>query len=422
MWQPSQEFIDFIRLYQWMEQLGYSDYEKFFNASTRDIAWFWGEVEKELDIDWIRPYENVVKLSEGIKYPDWYTGGQINIIQTVLDKWAKNPETANQLAIVWESEDGEIRKYTYAEMSTWGDRVAQGFKNQGIEKGDRICIYMPMIPETAIAIVAAVKIGAIFSPAFSGYGAEALATRVDAAQAKMVITADGFLRRNKVIKMKEEVDRVVGMTSSIEKVVVVRRLNREIPWSDHIDMDWTELESTEVTDIETEVMDSVYPLMLIYTSGTTGKPKGAVHTHSGFPIKAAFDVGIGMDLKQGDSLLWVADMGWLTGPVILFGALINGATAVLYEGSPDYPNPDRLWKLAADHQVTHLGVSPTLTRSLMKQEDFHEMNHNLTNLRVLTSTGEPWNTEAWVWLFEKIGKSKSRLLITQGELKFPAGF
>ena len=421
LWQPSQEFIESTRLYQWMEQLGYSDYDKFFDASTRDIAWFWGEVEKELGIEWIQPYENVLNLSEGIKYPEWYEGGQLNIIQTVLDKWAKNPETADQLAIIWESEDGEIRKFTYAEMSTWVDRVAQGFKNQGIEKGDRICIYMPMIPETAVAILAAGKIGAIFSPAFSGYGAEALATRVDAAQAKMLITADGFLRRNKVIKMKEEVDKVVDMTSSIEKVVVVRRLNREIPWSDGIDMDWTELESTEVTDVKTEVMESSDPLMLIYTSGTTGKPKGAVHTHSGFPIKAALDVGIAMDLKQSDRLLWVVDMGWLTGPVILFGSLLNGATAVFYEGSPDYPNPDRLWKLAADHQVTHLGVSPTLIRSLMKQEDFHEMNYDLTNLRVFTSTGEPWNIESWAWLFEKIGKSQIPIINYAGGTEISGG-
>ncbi|MFJ8247482.1 AMP-binding protein [Peribacillus asahii] len=421
LWQPSQEYIESTRLYQWMEQLGYSDYNKFFDDSTRDIAWFWGEVEKELGIEWIQPYENVLNLSEGIRYPNWYEGGQINIIQTVLDKWAKNPETADQLAIIWESEDGEIRKYTYAEISTWVDRVAQGFKNQGIEKGDRICIYMPMIPETAVAILAAGKIGAIFSPAFSGYGAEALATRVDAAQAKMLITADGFLRRNKVIKMKEEVDKVVDMTSSIEKVVVVRRLNREIPWSEGIDMDWAELESTEVTDVKTEVMESSDPLMLIYTSGTTGKPKGAVHTHSGFPIKAALDVGIGMDLKQSDRLLWVADMGWLTGPVILFGSLLNGATAVFYEGSPDYPNPDRLWKLAADHQVTHLGVSPTLIRSLMKQEDFHEMNYDLTNLRVFTSTGEPWNSESWVWLFEKIGNSQIPIINYAGGTEISGG-
>ncbi|MFB5284092.1 AMP-binding protein [Peribacillus sp. Hz7] len=421
LWQPSQEYIESTRLYQWMEQLGYSDYDKFFDDSTRDIAWFWGEVEKELGIEWIQPYENVLNLSEGIKYPDWYEGGQINIIQTVLDKWAKNPETADQLAIIWESEDGEIRKYTYADISSWVDRVAQGLKNQGIEKGDRICIYMPMIPETAVAILAAGKIGAIFSPAFSGYGAEALATRVGAAQAKMLITADGFLRRNKVIKMKEEVDKVVDMTSSIEKVVVVRRLNREIPWSEGIDMDWAELESTEVTDVKTEVMESSDPLMLIYTSGTTGKPKGAVHTHSGFPIKAALDVGIGMDLKQSDRLLWVADMGWLTGPVILFGSLLNGATAVFYEGSPDYPNPDRLWKLAADHQVTHLGVSPTLIRSLMKQEDFHEMNYDLTNLRVFTSTGEPWNSESWVWLFEKIGNSQIPIINYAGGTEISGG-
>lgn len=421
LWQPSQELMESTRLYQWMVQLGFTDYEKFFHASTRDVPWFWGEVEKELGIEWIRPYEQVLNLSKGMKYPEWYKGGQINIIQNVLNKWAQNPETADQLAIVWESENGDIRKYTYAEISKWVDRVAQGFKNQGIEKGDRICIYMPMIPETAIAILAAIKVGAIFSPAFSGYGAEALTTRVNAAQAKMLITADGFLRRNKVIKMKEEVDRVVDMTSSIEKVVVVRRLNREIPWSEKVDMDWAELESTEVTDVNTKVMESSDPLMLIYTSGTTGKPKGAVHTHSGFPIKAAFDVGIGMDLKQGDTLLWVADMGWLTGPLVLFGSLLNGATAVLYEGSPDYPSPDRLWKLAEDHHVTHLGVSPTLIRTLMKQEHFHEMNHDLTNLRVFASTGEPWNSESWVWLFENVGKSQIPIINYAGGTEISGG-
>ncbi|RID81721.1 AMP-dependent synthetase [Peribacillus asahii] len=421
LWQPSQEFIESTRLYQWMGQLGFTDYEKFLDASTKDIAWFWGEVEKELGIEWVRSYEQVLNLSKGIKYPEWYEGGKINIIQSALEKWAHNTETANQLALVWESEDGEVKRYTYAEISAWVDRVAQGFQNQGIEKGDRIAIYMPMIPETAVAILAAVKIGAVFSPAFSGYGADALAIRLNAAQAKIVITADGFLRRNKVIKMKEEVDQAVAMSPSIEKVVVVRRLNREIPWSEAVDMEWIDLESTEVTDVTTQVMESSDPLMLIYTSGTTGKPKGAVHTHSGFPIKAAFDVGIAMDLKRGDTLLWIADMGWLTGPVTLFGSLLNGATAVFYEGSPDYPNTDRLWELATEHQVTHLGVSPTLIRTLMKHENSNEVNHNMKKLRVFTSTGEPWNSEAWKWLFEKVGKGQIPIINYAGGTEIAGG-
>lgn len=421
VWEPSKEYIESTRLHNWMKKLGFSNYETFLNASINDIEWYWGEVEKELGIDWVSSYEQVLDLSNGIKHPNWYTKGKMNIIHSMIDKWVKDPETSRELALVWEGENGEVKNYTYAELNGWVNKVAQGFRNHGIKKGDRIAIYMPMIPETAVAILAAVKIGAIFTPAFSGYGADALAVRLEAAQAKVVITADGYLRKGKEIKMKEEVDRAVHMSSSIETVVVVRRLNRDIPWKEGVDIEWTDLETTEAFETEAEVMESQDPMMLIYTSGTTGKPKGAVHTHSGFPLKAALDLGMGMDVKRKCRFLWIADMGWLTGPVVLFGSLVNGATAVFYEGAPDFPTHNRIWKLAGDHGVTHLGVSPTLIRSLMRYGDEALENHYLEKLRVIASTGEPWNPEPWLWLFEKLGKRNIPIINYAGGTEIGGG-
>ncbi len=421
VWQPSREYIESTNLYQWMNRLGFFDYEKFLKATVSDIEWFWREVEKEFGIEWFSPYKKVLDLSQGIKYPNWYVGGKINIIQNLLVKWANNPETTNQYALIWEGEDGGGKRYTFSELNDWVNCVAQGFRNQGIIKGDRISIYMPVIPEAAVAILAAVKIGAICSPSFSGYGAEALAVRLKAAEAKIIITADGFIRRGKVIKMKEEVDKAVAMAPSIEKVVVVRRLNRDVPWTKGVDMDWDDLEVTDITHPEIEVMEASDPLMLIFTSGTTGKPKGVIHTQSGFPIKAAFDFGMVMDVKQKDRLLWVADMGWLTGPLMLFGSLLNGATVVLYEGSPDYPQSDRIWKLAEGNELTHLGISPTLVRSLMRYDNPDLDKYNLEKFRIFLSSGEPWNLEPWIWLFGKLGKKRYPIINYAGGTEIGGG-
>lgn len=421
VWFPDQTLIESTRLHQWMKQLGFSEYDQFLQASVNDISWFWKEAEKELGIEWLTPYLQALDLSKGIKWPNWYVGGQLNVAHYGLEKWAKNPATANRTAIVWEGEDGTVKRYTYEEFNDWVSRVADGLRRQGVGKGDRISIYMPMIPETVVAMFAAAKIGAMFSPAFSGYGADAVAKRLDAATAKMLITADGFLRRGKPVAMKEEADRAAAMAPSVEQVVVVRRLGRNIPWQEGRDVDWAELETGDGADTATEVMDSSDPLMLLYTSGTTGRPKGAVHTHAGFPLKAAFDAAFGMDLKAEDTLFWVTDMGWMMGPFLVFGAFLNGATAVLYEGTPDYPEPDRLWKLVADHRVTHLGISPTLIRSLMRHGESWATKHDIQSLRVIGSTGEPWNPEPWMWLFDTIGKGKIPIFNYSGGTEISGG-
>ncbi|MDE5414942.1 AMP-binding protein [Alkalihalobacterium chitinilyticum] len=419
-WKPSDEMIEKTRLYQWMRQLGYTDYEEFLNASTKDIAWFWKEAEKVLNIDWYEPYKETLSLEDGVKWPKWFVGGKLNTAYNTVETWADKKETANAKAIVWESEDGIVQTYTYEQLAEAVARVANGFRQQGLKKGDIIAIYMPMVPETVIAMMAAAKIGAIYSPIFSGYGTDAVATRLNAAKAKMIVTADGFLRRGRPVAMKEEADRAVEKSPSIEKVIVFRRLDRDIPWNDSRDVDWKQLMKEEPLK-ETLSMDSADPLMLIYTSGTTGRPKGAVHTHSGFPIKAAFDAGIGMDVKKGDTLFWYTDMGWMMGPFLVFGGLMNGATILLYEGTPDFPQPDRLWEVVDKHQVTHLGISPTLIRSMMKHGEEWPQKHNLSTLRVIASTGEPWNPEPWLWLFEKVGQSRIPIFNYSGGTEISGG-
>ncbi|MCM2330277.1 MAG: AMP-binding protein [Pseudomonas sagittaria] len=421
VWTPSQDFIQRTRLYQWMQALGESDYETFLERSTNDPRWFAQALEQALGITWDTPYQTALNDAGGIKHPRWYEGGQLNIIRSALERWAADPVQAQRPALIWESEDGQIVEASYGELARRVNNVAQGLVELGVEPGDRVAIYMPLLIETVVALLAVVKLGAIFTPAFSGYAAEALATRLEASGAKLLITADGFLRRGKTIRMKEEADRAAALCPGLEKVVVVRRLGRDIPWNAERDLDFASLESCDGSQCATAVVDSQAPLMLIYTSGTTGKPKGAVHTHSGFPLKAALDVGLCMDVGQNDRLFWITDMGWLTGPVVVFGSLINGACAVLYEGSPDFPQADRVWQIGSRHRATHIGVSPTLVRSLMQHGDAIAQGHDLGALRTFTSTGEPWNPEPWLWLFDTVGNGRYPIINYAGGTEIGGG-
>lgn len=420
VWHPSEKLIQSTRLYAWMKQLGFDDYDDFFQASVRDIGWFWGEAEKAMDIAWFKPYEKVLDLSHGIMWPKWYVGGKLNVTHNAVDKWLDNPQHSRRLAIVWEGEDAEVKKITYGELAVWVNRVANGLKERGIEKGDRVALYMPMIPETIVAILAIIKVGAVFIPCFSGFPADAVAKRLGSAQAKMLITADGFFRRGKQIPMKEEAAKACDRVPSVQHLVVVHRLGRDIPWQSGRDLGWRDLESTE-TGCVCEQTDSEDPFMIIYTSGTTGRPKGALHTHNGFALKSAFDAGFGMDLKQGEVLCWLTDMGWMMGPFLVFASLLNGATMVIYEGTPNYPSPDRVWKLVADHEITHLGISPTLIRSLMPYGEHLAHKHDLSTLKGIASTGEPWNPEPWNWLFHKVGNDRIPIFNYSGGTEISGG-
>jgi len=419
-WIPTQEQMEKTRLYRWMKKLGFDDYDRFYEESVKRLDWFWEEVVQDLELEWTQPYQKVMDQKDGYPWTRWFVGGKINLSTNCLDRFVQNPESRHRLALIWEGDDGSMQKLTYRDLWMEVNRVAHGLRRLGVSVGDRVAIYLPMIAENVIAMLAIARIGAIFTPCFSGYGGEAVATRINDCGAKVLITADGFLRRGKVVAMKEEADRAVDRSPSIEKVIVVKRLNRDCPWKEGRDVEWDSIREKmkPFSPRETAADD---PFMIIYTSGTTGKPKGTVHIHSGFPIKAAFDAGYAFDVGPGDVLFWVTDMGWMMGPWMVFGALMTGATMLVFEGTPDYPAPDRLWKLVEKHGVTHLGISPTLIRALMKQGESWFADYDLSSLRAFGSTGEPWNPEPWHWLFEKVGQKRVPIFNYSGGTEISGG-
>ncbi|MFZ4451834.1 AMP-binding protein [Salibacterium aidingense] len=421
VWFPDRFFIQKTRLYQWMKELGFEDYDSFWHQSIEDISWFWSEAEKKLSIEWFHPYKQTVDITNGKAWPEWYRGGLINTAHNAVHKWAIQEKNKDKTALLWEGEDGSCRRFSFSELRWEVDQAADGLKNSGISKGDVITLYMPMIPETVIAMMAAAKIGAVFSPVFSGYRAEAVAARLKASQSKMIITADGYTRRGKQVNMKEEADQAAKKSSSTTSLIMVEHLQSQVNWNSQTDKTWKELTAPSFPSSDMEEMKSSDPLMLIYTSGTTGKPKGTVHTHSGFPVKAAFDAGIGMDVKNEDLLFWQTDMGWMMGPFLVYGALLNGAALFMYEGTPDYPDPSRIWKMIEKNNITHAGISPTLIRALMKYGNEYIPSRPFSSLRIIASTGEPWNPEPWKWLYESVGKKQVPIFNYSGGTEISGG-
>jgi acetyl-CoA synthetase len=282
-------------------------------------------------------------------------------------------------------------------------------------------VFLPLVPEAAVALLACARLGAIFLPLFSGYGATAIAGRLNDGGAKVLVCADGFFRRGQVIRMKETADQALAEAPGVEHVVVLRRVGRDVPWTAGRDHDWADLVDAEARGAETEELEPESPLMVIYTSGTTGKPKGAVHVHGGFPVKTAQDMAHGFDVQSDDVVFWFTDIGWMMGPWLIFGTLLLGATMVLYDGTPDTPAPDRLWRMVERHRVTVLGVSPTLVRGLMSAGAEHPRAHDLSSLRVLGGTGEPWNPEPFQWYFREVGGGRVPVINYTGGTEIAGG-
>lgn len=403
-----------------MQRYGITDYSTLYERSIGEMEWFWGAALDEMGIEWACPYTRVLDLSKGIQWPQWFVGGRLNLVHNCVDKHRNGPR-ADHLAIRWEGEDGTQRSLTYRQLHTEVCRAAAMLRRLGVRRGDRVAVFLPMIPEVAIVTLACSKIGAIYTPIFSGYGAEAVATRVQDCEARLLVTADGFSRRGGLVKMKQVADEGAARCPTVQHLLVVRRAGCPISWTAGRDVWWHELVPGEPDEGPTEVMEADEPFMIIYTSGTTGRPKGTVHVHSGFPIKAAHDLAFHFDLQPEDTLFWFTDMGWMMGPWEIMGALTLGATCLMYEGVPDWPHAGRLWELVERHRVTILGLSPTAIRALMRYGEAPVHQHDLRSLRVLGSTGEPWTPDAYRWYFQHVGQGRCPIINYSGGTEVSGG-
>lgn len=469
-WIPTAEVIERAQLTRFMKQVGVKSWDELYEYSIRDVERFTKEVLKFLKIEFDPPYDKLLDTSDGVEFPRWFIRNAdtpptadrsvcgtseiadrsdsaaragLNITTMCLDRWLpgrghsfspadSNPaDLSNQPAVIWEGEDGKTETITYEVLLAMVERCAAGLRANGIKQGDAVGIHLPMIPATIISLLGINRVGAIAVPVFSGYGESAIAARLNAVDAKALITCDSFPRRGRRVDALSIAKAAVARVQSIENVFVVETAEPK----EYVDPIFSSFQSYLMTTggataepCRTSAED---PLIILYTSGTTGKPKGIAHTHSSFPIKAAQDMAFGTDVGIGTRICWYTDIGWMMGPWLIYGALINGGTICIYDGAPDYPTPDRMWEFCAKHKVEVLGISPTLVRSLAaaqvqtgdteRNADTLVLDHDLSSLRIFASTGEPWNPAPWWWLFEKVGKGKLPIINYSGGTEIAGG-
>jgi acetyl-CoA synthetase len=388
-----------------------ADYQKTYELSVQEPEKFWAGIANEFE--WSKPFTKVLDWSFDDYSVKWFEDGQLNITTNCLDRHLQT--IPDQAAIIYEpNEPGDAAiTLTYRELYTRVCKVANALKSQGVEKGDRVCIYMPMIPELAIAVLACARIGAIHSVIFGGFSAQSIADRVNDATCKIVLTTDGAVRGNKEIPMKETVDDAIVNCPSVEKVIVKRRTNTPVSMLEGRDLWWDEAEQEASAECPAEVMNSEDPLFILYTSGSTGKPKGVVHTCGGYMVYSAYTFANVFQYNPGEVYFCTADIGWITGhSYLVYGPLLNGAKSILFEGVPTYPDAGRFWDIIKRHQVNIFYTAPTAIRSLMGMGNEYITNKDLSSLRVLGSVGEPLNVEAWHWYNDHVGKGKCPIVDT----------
>ncbi|RTH97671.1 acetate--CoA ligase [Thermus scotoductus] len=384
------------------------EYQRLYEESLKDPEGFWGRVASELH--WFEPWQKV--LEGDLPHAKWFVGGKTNLSYNALDRHVQTWRR-NKAALIWEGEPGEERVLTYHDLWREVQKFANVLKRLGVKKGDRVTIYLPMIPEAAIAMLACTRIGAIHSVVFGGFSSGALAERIRDAEAKVLITADGGYRRGQVVPLKQNADEALKEVSTVEHVVVVRRTGEEVPWTPGRDHWWHELMEAASDRCEAEPMEAEEPLFILYTSGSTGKPKGVLHTLGGYMTYVYLTTKLVFDLKDEDVYWCTADVGWITGhSYVVYGPLLNGATTVMYEGAPNWPEPDRFWQIVDKYGVNILYTAPTAIRAFMKWGEGWPLKHRLDSLRLLGTVGEPINPEAWLWYYQVIGKGRCPIVDT----------
>ncbi|MDQ3932548.1 MAG: acetate--CoA ligase, partial [Actinomycetota bacterium] len=397
---PSEEF----------QQEALVDDDRLYQRAEEDREEFWAEQAREL-VTWFEDFDTVLEWDR--PYAKWYIGGKLNVAYNCVDRHVEAGH-GDRVAYFFEGEPGDTREITYAQLLEESSKFANVLKSLGVEKSDRVAIQLPMIPELPIALLACSRIGAPHSVVFAGFSADALRHRIQDAEAKVLVTADGGWRRGEVVGLKEKADRVLDECPSIENVVVVRRTEQEVDMQEGRDHWYNELLADASSDCPPEHMDSEDLLYLLYTSGTTGAPKGVMHTTGGYLVQCAFTHKYVFDVKPETDVYWcTADIGWVTGhSYIVYGPLANGCTSVIYEGAPDYPKKDRVWSICEQYGVSIFYTAPTAIRSFMKWGEEHPQGHDLSQLRLLGTVGEPINPEAWLWYWRVIGAERCPIVDT----------
>ncbi len=424
-WSPTPAYLNRSRLKAFAEANGQQDYASLLRWSQSEPDAFWRAVDHDLGLVWTKKYERVFDSSHGMPWTTWWTGGRMNYVNTALGT-RLGPD---RIAVIAEGEEGTVRRVSYGQLRTDVAAFSAGLRRLGLVKGDRIGIFMPMTYECVVAVLAVGYMGGVYIPIFSGYAADAIAGRLRDCEAKVLICADGFYRRGQIVTMKDTADAAVAAVPSVRHVIVADRVGRAYAKQPH-DVAWRDVagsatpgERSAAAPAEWAPEDTLAedPFMVIYTSGTTGTPKGAVHVHGGFPVKAAQDLAHCFDLQDGDVIFWSTDIGWMMGPWLIAGGLMLGATIVVYDGTPDFPDASRMWSMVERHKVTHLGISPTAIRGLMRSGEEPVKKHDRSSLFVLGSTGEPWNPDPWWWYFRNVGESRCPIINYSGGTEISGG-
>ena len=398
IWEPSAEFVERTNVWRFLRRLGFSHREEFLSFSRDEPERFWDELMREMRVEWFHPYRQVMDLSAGPEWAQWFCGGRINIAHNCLDRWAASPSHSGRIACIWEAENGATRNVTFAQLLRDANRVANGLAALGLVAGDRVALALPMLPEILPILYGCFKLGVIVSPIFAGFGTGAVAARLEDSGARVLFTADHLERRGKALPLAARMPRFVEHTIIVGSEPLFAGASEEFA---------------------TVALESEARAMLLYTSGSTGKPKGTVHTHAGCLAQMGKEIWLAFDHRDNDRFFWLSDIGWMMGPWTILGNHLFGGTILMYDGAPDHPHPGRLWDVIERHRVTTFGVSPTAIRMLARRaNDLPPME----SLRLLGSTGEPWDETAWMWYFERVGRRRCPVINISGGTEIVGSF
>lgn len=413
VWRPTEEQIARTRVKELMDEVGAATFDELHRWSVEDVGRFWDHALRHLGVSWVEPYEQVLDVSGGFPWARWFVGGRMNIVLNCLDRHVAAGR-GDEPAVLGEGDGGSDRSLTYAELKDLVNRAAGLLRDLGVQPGDRVGLYMPMVPEVVVALFACFQVGAVAVPVFSAFGAEALAVRMRDAEAVALFTADGGFRRGKSAPIKPRADEALAAAPTVEHVIVLRHTGDDVNMVECRDHWWHDAVEAGEPDEDVEVLDAEARSMILYTSGTTGRPKGTVHTHAGALAQITKELGYAFDIHPGDRMFWLTDIGWMMGPWEMIGVTCLGGTILVFEGAPNWPAPDRLFEIVEKHRITHLGVAPTAIRLLRRAGDDVGAERDLSSLRILGSTGEPWDPESWTWFLERVGRGRCPIINISG--------